>query len=192
MVVSTRKRPKNLSVSKSALDQAGSLLQDLPQKAKEDLSLREAVDQLQEQIRAALAKGYSYDEVAILLDGEGIEISSSTLKRYVSLSGRQGVKVKSSSAKARAGRPRKSQSAEVSESRTQSEQGLGNQTGNVSTPRPVSSKTVEEQPARGRRKATTTEAEPKPVTSGRPRSTAAKASPAQATTKSSTRGRRKA
>ncbi|HEY9642635.1 MAG TPA: hypothetical protein V6C57_19265 [Coleofasciculaceae cyanobacterium] len=188
MAVVTRKRPKNLSVSKSALDQAGSLLQDLPQKAKEDLSLREAVDQLQEQVKAALAKGYSYDEVATLLDGKGIEISASTLKRYVSLSSRQ---TKSSSTKVRTGRPRKSQTAAPAVA-TPPEQAAANQktTAVASAPAPV--ETAAEKPAKGRRKSTTAAAEPKPVKTSRPRSTAAKAAPAQPTKSSATRGRKKA
>jgi hypothetical protein len=188
MAVATRKRPKNLSVSKSALDQAGSLLQDLPQKAKEDLSLREAVDQLQDQVKAALAKGYSYDEVAVLLDGKGIEISASTLKRYVSLSGRQTGKTKSSSTKARTGRGRKGQTAAPAVD-TQSEQDLETQESIAAT----SGETASEKPTTGRRKSTTTAAEPKPAKISRPRSTAAKTAPAKATTKSSaTRGRKKA
>ncbi|GAB4228014.1 MAG: hypothetical protein Kow00121_56810 [Elainellaceae cyanobacterium] len=72
-----------MNVTKEAIDQVNSILQDLPEKPKEKLSLREAVDQLQDQIKDALAKGYSYEDVAVMLTNQGIKISPSTLKRYV-------------------------------------------------------------------------------------------------------------
>jgi hypothetical protein len=67
------------------VDQVGVLLQQLPEKPKEAVSLQEAVNQLQEEIRLALSKGYSYAELAPLLGEQGIAISANTLKRYVSI-----------------------------------------------------------------------------------------------------------
>lgn len=96
MALTARKRPKTVNVAKTALDQVTNHLQDLPEKVKENLSLREAVDQLYEQIRSALAKGYSYEEIAALLGDTGIDISTSTLKRYISTSKGRSAKAASS------------------------------------------------------------------------------------------------
>lgn len=82
MATSANRRIKSANVTNQAIDQANSLLQNLPEKPKEVMSLREAVDELQEDIRAALGKGYSYDEIADILSSNGIEISVTTLKRY--------------------------------------------------------------------------------------------------------------
>ncbi|MBI4784872.1 MAG: hypothetical protein HY785_26730, partial [Oscillatoriophycideae cyanobacterium NC_groundwater_1537_Pr4_S-0.65um_50_18] len=67
MATATLKRSRAGNVPQTALDQVGSLLQDLPEKTKDQISLREAVSQLQDIIKAALAKGYSYEDVATLL-----------------------------------------------------------------------------------------------------------------------------
>ncbi|MBI4785271.1 MAG: hypothetical protein HY785_28785 [Oscillatoriophycideae cyanobacterium NC_groundwater_1537_Pr4_S-0.65um_50_18] len=83
MATATLKRTRAGNVSKTALDQVGSLLQDLPEKTKDQLSLRDAVAQLQDIIKATLAKGYSYEDVAALLAEQTIVISPTTLKRYV-------------------------------------------------------------------------------------------------------------
>jgi hypothetical protein len=85
----TTKRPKVVLVKKDAVDQAGTFLDGLPEKPKEDFSLRAAVDRLREPIRAALSKGYTYEEVAELLAKQGITISPSTLKNYVPSGTRQ-------------------------------------------------------------------------------------------------------
>lgn len=70
-------------VPKSALDQTTQLLSQLPQKNKDTLTLREAIAQLEAPVTAALAKGYDYDEVANLLTRDGIEVSSASLKYYL-------------------------------------------------------------------------------------------------------------
>ncbi len=85
MAVATGRRPKAISVSKQAVDQAGALLGQLPEKPKENLSLRDAIDQLQEEIKEALSKGYTYIDLAGLLANKDILISPATLKRYVSM-----------------------------------------------------------------------------------------------------------
>lgn len=83
MATATSKRPKAASVKHASLEQTGAFLQALPEKPKEELSLKEAISQLQEPIRAALAKGYSYQELAAMLAEKGINISAFTLKNYV-------------------------------------------------------------------------------------------------------------
>ncbi|MDX2211674.1 MAG: type I secretion C-terminal target domain-containing protein [Oculatellaceae cyanobacterium bins.114] len=57
--------------------------------SKVSVSLKEAVHQLQDSLEAALVKGYSYEELADLLQQEGIPISSSSLKNYLASTRRQ-------------------------------------------------------------------------------------------------------
>lgn len=109
MAAATGRRPKSISVSKQAVDQAGILLQQLPEKPKEALSLRDAIDQLQEEIRDALSKGYTYADLVGLLANRGIQISPATLKRYVSMGRSKTKKTRKTAAKTGVKRPRKTQ-----------------------------------------------------------------------------------
>lgn len=89
MISTTRRSPNATLVTKSAIDQAAEALQDLPEKTKEKLSLREAVDFLRNDISMALDKGYSYDDIAIMLAKQGVSIAPSSLKHYLARSNRQ-------------------------------------------------------------------------------------------------------
>jgi hypothetical protein len=114
MAAATSKRPKSASVKNASLEQTGAFLQALPEKPKEELSLKEAIAQLQEPMRAALAKGYSYQELAAMLAETGIHISAFTLKNYVPSGKRRSNKEQSAKTTSRAGRkPRGEQSAVV-------------------------------------------------------------------------------
>jgi hypothetical protein len=82
----TKKRSfASAAIPKSAIEQVGSTLKDLPAKPKENLSLREAVSELHDSITMALARGYSYDEVVEILAGQGVEITVASLKRYLAV-----------------------------------------------------------------------------------------------------------
>lgn len=109
MTAATRGRSKAVNVNKQSVEQAGSYLQELPEKPKENLSLREAVGQLRDQIQAALAKGYSYDDLAKMLTEKGIEISATTLKSYVPAGKRQSNKDKAAAPQKRTRRSRKTE-----------------------------------------------------------------------------------
>jgi hypothetical protein len=113
MAVVSGRRPKAISVSKQSVDQAGNLLQQLPEKPKENLSLRDAIDQLQEEIKDALSKGYTYIDVAVLLADKGIVISPATLKRYVSMGRGKAAKSRKSAGATGTKRPRKAVSEPV-------------------------------------------------------------------------------
>ncbi len=81
---SSRKRSSGSAlVDESAISQAGSLLEQLPQKPKEHWSLREAIDLLREPINTALDRGYTHNEIATFLADQEIRISVSSLKRYL-------------------------------------------------------------------------------------------------------------
>lgn len=123
MATRTNRRIKKVNVTKESIDQVNSILQDLPEKPKEKLSLREAVDHLQDQIKDALAKGYSYEDVAVMLTEQGIKISPSTLKRYVPAGKARAAKRKTAATGMRTRR-----------SRTKSEGGSATDSGNGASP----------------------------------------------------------
>lgn len=89
MISTPRRSPNATLVTKTAIDQASEALQNLPEKTKEKLSLREAVDVLRDHITAALDKGYSYEDIAVMLAKQGVSIAPSSLKHYLARSNRQ-------------------------------------------------------------------------------------------------------
>ena len=89
MASTTRRSPNATLVTRPAVEQAHEALQNLPEKTKEKLSLREAVDVLRDQITAALDKGYSYEDIAAMLEKQDITIAPSSLKHYLARSNRQ-------------------------------------------------------------------------------------------------------
>jgi type I site-specific restriction-modification system R (restriction) subunit len=83
-MMTTKKRlPGSVIVQQTAIQQATSLLEQLPEKPKEIWTLKEAIDLLQDSISTALKRGYNYEEVAAMLADQGIQISISSLKRYL-------------------------------------------------------------------------------------------------------------
>ena len=58
-------------------------LEKLEEKAKEELSLRESIYFLREQLQSALKKGYSYQDLSQLLKKQEIKVSAATLKQYL-------------------------------------------------------------------------------------------------------------
>lgn len=88
----TSKRPKATAVNQASIEDTNTFLQSLPEKPKENLSLREAVEQMRDSVKAALAKGYSYQELAAMLTEKGIKISAFTLKNYVPSGRRRSTK----------------------------------------------------------------------------------------------------
>jgi hypothetical protein len=84
MAAAKRRSPTSTLVSKNAISQASTTLLDLPEKPKEIWSLREAINALKDQITMALDRGYSYPEISKMLSTQGVEISASTLKYYLS------------------------------------------------------------------------------------------------------------
>ncbi len=89
MALSRRRRSSSaVEVSKSSLEEVITELQDLPERPKNSLSLREAIAHLQVPIDEALDKGYSHEEVSTLLREEGIQISPSSLRRYLAIAKR--------------------------------------------------------------------------------------------------------
>jgi hypothetical protein len=94
MAEATSKRTKAAVVKKTTINHVAGFLEDLPDKPKRELSLKEAMKELQDVIRAALMKGYSYADLSELLLEQGIKISAFTLKSYVPAGRRQITQVK--------------------------------------------------------------------------------------------------
>jgi hypothetical protein len=113
MAVEAEKRTKAVAVKQSSIEHTSLFLQSLPEKPKEELSLKEAIDQLREPLRAALLRGYTYAELAEMLTEKGIKISAFTLKNYVPSGKRRANKEKeAAAAKALPRRERKNSAVE--------------------------------------------------------------------------------
>nr|RNJ68670.1 MAG: hypothetical protein EDM05_13380 [Leptolyngbya sp. IPPAS B-1204] len=156
MISTTRRSPNATLVTKASIDQASEALQSLPEKTKEKLSLREAVDVLRDHITAALDKGYSYEDIAAMLAKQGVSIAPSSLKHYLARSNRQ-LKAKGAGTQTR--RRRSSKAAEALEPEEDQE-----------LPDLVTAASTEAAPKRGRRSAAKASA-PEPKTT---RSTASR------------------
>lgn len=188
------KRPKASAVKQASIKDTNAFLQSLPEKPKEDLSLREAVEQMRDSVRGALAKGYTYQELAAMLTEKGIKISAFTLKNYVPSGRRRSSKEQVDKAVPKRGRKTK---AEVGEEVVAKE-------APVATTKNGSAPTVETPAApaktpRGRGKTATaaktktgSEATVKQPTTRRTASTAAKSAAKPATTTKTPRSRKKA
>ncbi|WP_421654640.1 hypothetical protein [Leptothermofonsia sp. ETS-13] len=167
MAATTRKRPKSTLVKQETVGHAIAFLQDLPEKTKEDLSLREAVEQMREPIRAALAKGYSYDDVAKMLSDKGIKISALTLKNYAPSGRRQAGKTTTR-------RPRRSTKSAAADQSSSSNNAKGEddseaKSSAITTPELTETATNGVEPAptkprRGRRKSVAADAQPESTT----------------------------
>ena len=58
-------------------------LDSLDVKQKSELTLRESIYLLRDKLRAALKKGYSYEDLSEILEAQGILVSAATLKQYL-------------------------------------------------------------------------------------------------------------
>lgn len=78
-----KRRSRATLVKSDVVKEVNLFLQELPEKQKDDYSLKEAVDKLKEPLQDALSKGYTYDDLVKILAGRGIKISALTLKNYL-------------------------------------------------------------------------------------------------------------
>ena len=67
-------------------------LDQLEQKPKEELSVRESIYFLRDKLRSALKKGYSYQDLSEILEEQEIIISAATLKQYLTESSKEATK----------------------------------------------------------------------------------------------------
>jgi len=156
MAAVTTKRSKASAVKQASIQDTNAFLQSLPEKPKEDLSLREAVEQMRDSVQAALAKGYTYQELAAMLTEKGIRISAFTLKNYVPSGRRRSTKEQP--AKATPKRGRKSKAETEAQVTTDEEKAAKDLKSEAPAATPSTSKDAAKTPAktgRGRGKATT-------------------------------------
>lgn len=192
MVAATSRRSRAKNVSKEAIDQARVALQELPEKARDNLSLRKAVEQLRDQIEAALSKGYSYDDVAAALTQQGIEIRATTLKQYIPSGGRRSSRKRSGDT-AKTGRTRRKKE-------TADQSSALEELSAASTPEPAASESTEEAtPAPSRKRGRTAAAKadtavetPVEATNGKRPSRAKAADGAKSSRRTASRGRKQA
>jgi hypothetical protein len=73
-------------VEPERIEAAKSRLRALPEKPKASkaFSMAEAIRQIKNEVRAALKRGYTFDEIAQALKEDGIDVGTPTLKSYVS------------------------------------------------------------------------------------------------------------
>jgi len=83
------KRPKTTLVQQSVIQQVETLLLALPEKKAEEVSVRGAVHQLQDQLKSALERGYRHEELVGILAEQGINLTATTLKAYLAPGKRQ-------------------------------------------------------------------------------------------------------
>jgi len=160
----TRSRGTRASVVKpEVMGQVAGFLNELPDKPKDQLSLKEAIAELLEPIQAAFSKGYTYPEIADILRDHGIQISAFTLKSYVPRGRKQSSAKKTTT-------PRKTRKPAEAKTVTQAPA--------KAAPTKVASTT----PKRSTTKAATPKASATPVST---RKTAAKAAPTAKTTTAS-------
>ncbi len=93
----TRRNSRSSKIQPRIISKTRASLQDLPAGKQELLSLQEAIYQLRAPLKAALTKGYSYSELAGLLQQKGISISESTLKNYLASGSQQKSRIATSS-----------------------------------------------------------------------------------------------
>ena len=67
-------------------------LEQLEQKPKEELSVRESIYFLRDKLRSALKKGYTYQDLSEILAEQEILISAATLKQYLTESSKEATK----------------------------------------------------------------------------------------------------
>lgn len=67
-------------------------LEQLEEKPKEELSVRESIYFLRDKLRSALKKGYSYQDLSEILEEQEILISATTLKQYLTESSKEAIK----------------------------------------------------------------------------------------------------
>ena len=167
----TKKVIRATIVKPETIEHTKTALQALPEKPKEGLSLREAVNRLQEPLRAALNRGYNYEDLAKMLTDRGIKISTATLKNYVPSGKRSG-----SQAKTRVIKP-------SDKSQPDTVRAQGNESKNGANPERKAE--VEAVPIKSRSRQTTT------PTAAKPRRSSATKTVAQEVKSTSTKRRKK-
>lgn len=190
MAQANRRAQAQTAVSKAAIDHAHSLLEQLPEKPKENLTLREAFAQLQGGITAAVDKGYSLEEIATLLTDQGIETNAPSLKYYLSRLKKDQAPTTRRTRRTRKTTTRRGKKADQDAATTEPAENLKNGTAVDSIADMPDETSDEAPPVRRRGRGRASSAAPTTEAAEVTTRAAAKAKPA-ATKTTSTRGRRR-
>jgi hypothetical protein len=82
----------NKLVKRTVIEDNRSQLLNAPIKEREEFSMGEAVNQIAHEITEVLSRGYSYDEIAIMLSNGGMNIKGTTLRQYMTAIKRNSTK----------------------------------------------------------------------------------------------------
>lgn len=69
-------------------------LSALPKIERQEISKKDFVGGLREQIKFAEAQGYTLEQIAAVLKGDGVDISIATMKTYMQQAGKQKPKAR--------------------------------------------------------------------------------------------------
>ena len=77
------KAKPNQKIHVERLQTALDKLEQLEEKPKSELTLRESISFLKDKLESALKKGYNYQDLSSILEEQGIVVSAATLKQYL-------------------------------------------------------------------------------------------------------------
>ena len=77
------KAKPNQKIHVDKLQTALDKLEQLEEKPKSELTLRESIYFLRDKLESALKKGYNYQDLSSILEEQGIVVSAATLKQYL-------------------------------------------------------------------------------------------------------------
>lgn len=81
-------KTKRITITEEALKAIAAKALELPEKpSQKEVSAREAVTSLKREIQTLQKRGYTLDEISAFLTGEGLPITSPTLRAYMQRSG---------------------------------------------------------------------------------------------------------
>jgi hypothetical protein len=77
------KAKPNQKIHVDKLQTASTKLEQLEEKPKSELTLRESIYFLKDKLESGLKKGYDYQDLSSILEEQGILVSAATLKQYL-------------------------------------------------------------------------------------------------------------
>lgn len=106
-MAATKRASSSTTIPHSAIEDATMALQELPEKPRTEWPLRDAVEKMRDPLLAAMAKGYTYDDLAQTLEKQGVSITAASLKYYMTR-GRKSKDAAGSKPRANARKPKDS------------------------------------------------------------------------------------
>ena len=79
-----KSKSKRTTITREAADKFSRKLEQLPDKKKTELTPKELIFENSQQLDSLLERNYEYDDLVALLKEDGIQISKTTLRQYLS------------------------------------------------------------------------------------------------------------